>query len=163
MLRRATANPPDFDRRQAADAIRQCNRLGLWEVLSRGVHIRVTMVLGTARVSPLVLAKQANYREDPDVEHELPDTVQALLWVCCSPDDFGAPEVSPLSEALRTGDDMAVSLLPQHRANPSRRAMTQFPGDTDEFSRERTSPTAVQRQSQIERSGAFCGGVWRQA
>ena len=31
------------------------------------------------------------------------------------------PEVSPLGEALRAGDDMAVSLLLQHRANPSRR------------------------------------------
>ena len=31
------------------------------------------------------------------------------------------PEVAPLCEALRGGDDMAVSLLLQHRANPSRR------------------------------------------
>ena len=82
--------------------------------------MRVTMPAGTARVNRLVLAIQANYREDPDAEYELPDTVQALLWACCSPDDFGAPEVSPLGEALRTGDDMAVSLLLQHRANPSR-------------------------------------------
>ena len=84
--------------------------------------MRVTMPAGTARANPLVLAIQANYREDPDFEYELPDTVQALLWACCSPDDYGAPEISPLGEALRSGDDiMAVSLLLQHRANPSRR------------------------------------------
>ena len=82
--------------------------------------MRVTMPAGTARANPLVLAIQANYREDPDFEYELPDTVQALLWACCSPDGFGVPEVSPLGEALRSGDDIAVSLL-QHGAKPSRR------------------------------------------
>ena len=50
-----------------------------------------------------------------------PNTIQALLWACCSPHDFGMPEVSPLCEALRSGDDMAVSLLLQHSASPSRR------------------------------------------
>ena len=25
------------------------------------------------------------YQEDPDLEYELPNTIQALLWVCCSP------------------------------------------------------------------------------
>ena len=30
VLRRAIANPADLDIRQAAEAIRQCNRLGLW-------------------------------------------------------------------------------------------------------------------------------------
>ena len=76
---------------------------------------------GTGRVSPLVLAIQGRYQEDPDLEYELPNTIQALLWACCSPHDFGMPEVSPLCEALRSGDDMAVSLLLQHRASPSRR------------------------------------------
>ena len=47
--------------------------------------------------------------------------MQALLWACCSPHDYGMPEVSPLGEALRSGDDIVVSLLLQHRANPSRR------------------------------------------
>ena len=61
----------------------------------------VTLPVGTARVNPLVLAIQANCREDPDIENDLPDTVQALLWACCSPNNFGAPEVSPLEEALR--------------------------------------------------------------
>ena len=74
-----------------------------------------------SRVNPLVLASQANCQEDPDLDYDLPDTVQALLWACCSPDDYGAPEVSPLGETLRAGDDMAVSLLLQHGANPSRR------------------------------------------
>ena len=76
---------------------------------------------GTARVSPLVLAIQARYQEDPDQDFDLPNTIHALLWACCSPHDFGVPEVSPLCEALRSGDDMAVSLLLQHRASPSMR------------------------------------------
>ena len=76
---------------------------------------------GTTMVSPLVLAIQSRYQEDPDLEYELPNTIQAFLWACCSPHDFGMPEVSPLCEALRSGDDMAVSLLLQHRASPSRR------------------------------------------
>ena len=83
--------------------------------------MRVVLPEVTARVSPVVLAIQANYQEDPDLENDLPNTVQALLWACCSPHDFGMPEVSPLCEALRSGDDMAVLLLLQHRASPSRR------------------------------------------
>ena len=83
--------------------------------------MRVILPAGTARVNPLVLAIQANYQEDPDLEYELPDTVQALPWACCFPHDFGMLEVSPLGEAFRSGYDMAVSLLLQHRANPSRR------------------------------------------
>ena len=39
----------------------------------------------------------------------------------CSPDDFGAPEILPLAEAIRSGDDVAVSQLLRHSANPSRR------------------------------------------
>ena len=75
----------------------------------------------TTMVSPLVLAIQSRYQEDPDQEYDLPNTIQALLWACCSPHDFGLPEVFPLCEALRSGDDMAVSLLLQHKASPSRR------------------------------------------
>ena len=121
VLRRTIADATDVDLGQAAVAIQQCNRLQLWTVLSRGVHMRATFALGMSRVNPLVLAIQANCQEDPDLDYDLPDTVQALLWACCSPDDYGAPEVSPLGEALRAGDDMAVSLLLQHGANPSRR------------------------------------------
>ena len=77
------------------------------------LHLRILLPEipgGTARVSPLVLATQARYLEDPDQEYELPSIFQALLWACCSPHDFGEPEVSPLCEALRSGDHMAVSL-----------------------------------------------------
>ena len=55
------------------------------------------------------------------MEYQLPDTVQALLWAYSSPDDFGAREISPLAEAIRSGDDLAVSQLLMHSANPSRR------------------------------------------
>ena len=124
MLRREIADPTESDLLMATSALRYCNRFGLWAVLSRGVHMRVLLPEvpgGTGLVSPLVLAIQGRYQEDPDLEYELPDTIQALLWACCSPHDFGMPEVSPLCDALRSGDDMAVSLLLQHRASPSRR------------------------------------------
>ena len=47
-----------------------------------GVHMRVLLPElpgGTTRVSPLVLAIQGRYQEDPDLEYELPNTIQALL------------------------------------------------------------------------------------
>ena len=72
-------------------------------------------------VSPLVLAIQSRYLDDPDREYELPTTRQTLLWARCSPHDFGVPEVSPLCEAIRSGDDMAVLLLLQNNASPSMR------------------------------------------
>ena len=86
------------------------------------MRILLPEMLGSANmVSPLVLAIQSRYQEDPDQEAELPNTIQALLWARCSPHDFGVPEVSPLCEAIRSGDDMAVSLLLQHNASPSMR------------------------------------------
>ena len=54
-------------------------------------------------------------------EYDFPDTVQALLWACCSPNDLGAPGVSPLGEAMRSGDDRAVARLLTFGAKPSRR------------------------------------------
>ena len=58
--------------------------------------MRVVLPEGTARVSPLVLAIQANYQEDPDLEYDLPNTVQALLWACCSPRLWDARGISTL-------------------------------------------------------------------
>ena len=124
MLRRGIADPTASDLQQATDALRSSDRGGLWAVLSRGVHMRVLLPEipgGSGRVSPLVTAIQGRYHEDPDQEYELPNTIQALLWACCSPHDFGMPEVSPLCEALRSGDDTIVLMLLQHRASPSRR------------------------------------------
>ena len=124
MLRRGIADPTDSDLQQATEALRYSNRVGLWAILSQGIHMRVLLPEipgGTRRVNPLVTAIQSRYQEDPDQEYDLPNTIQALLWACCSPHDFGMPEVSPLCEALRAGDDTIVSLLLQYRASPSRR------------------------------------------
>ena len=124
MLRREIADPTDADVQQVMMALRYSDRMGLWTVLSQGVHMRILLPeipRGTTMVSPLVIAIQARYQDDPELDYELPNTVQALLWACCSPSDFGMPEVSPLCEALRSGDDVAVSLLLQHRASPSMR------------------------------------------
>ena len=124
MLRRGIANPTDFNLQQATAALRSSDRFRLWSVLSQGIHMRVLLPAipnGMERISPLVLAIQSRHQEHPHQEQDLPNTVQALLWACCSPHDFGMPEVSPLCEALRSGDDEIVLLLLQYRASPSRR------------------------------------------
>ena len=63
---------------------------------------------GMEQISPLVMAVQSRHRENPHQAIHLPNTVQALLWACCSPQDVGLPEVSPLCEALRTDDEEIV-------------------------------------------------------
>ena len=88
--------------------------------------MRTTLPSGTARVNPLVMAIQAEYLGDRVYDNRLPKAVQALLWACCSPSDFGAPEISPLGEAIRTGDGLALSLLLHHEANPERRGRLQW-------------------------------------
>ena len=55
MLRWEITHPSDSDLQQATSALRDCNRLGLWAVLSRGVHMRALLPEipgGTERVSP---------------------------------------------------------------------------------------------------------------
>ena len=82
MIRRSIADPTDSDLQLAIDALHYSDRYGLWAVLSRGVHMRVLLPEipgGTGRVSPLVSAIQSRYQEDPDLEYELPNTIQALL------------------------------------------------------------------------------------
>ena len=76
---------------------------------------------GGELVNPLVLAIRSRQRAGEHREQMLPTTIQALIWACCSPHDFGQPEVSPLCEALRIDDEEAVMVLLQNRASPSRR------------------------------------------
>ena len=124
MLRREIDDPSDYDALQVETALRYSDRVGLWAIASRGVHMRILLpeMPGSAHmVSPLVLAIQSRIYDDPDHEYELPTTIQTLLWARCSPHDFGVPEVSPLCEAIRSGDDMAVLLLLQNNASPSMR------------------------------------------
>ena len=124
MLRREIDDPSDYDALQVETALRYSDRVGLWAIASRGVHMRFLLpeMPGSAHmVSPLVLAIQSRIYDDPDHEYELPTTIQTLLWARCSPHDFGVPEVSPLCEAIRSGDDMAVLLLLQNNASPSMR------------------------------------------
>ena len=108
MLRRGIANPTDFNLQQATAALRNNDRARLWAVLSQGIHMRVlvpTTPNGEELVSPLVLAIQSRQEEGSHQEQAFPNTVQALIWACCSPHDFGMPEVSPLCEALRMDDE----------------------------------------------------------
>ena len=124
VLRRSKANPTDSNLQQVTAALRSSDRFRLWSVLSQGIHMRTLLPAPSnsmERISPLVLAIQSRHQEYPDQGQELPNTIQALLWACCSPHDFGMPEMSPLCEALRAGDDEIVLLLLQYRASPSRR------------------------------------------
>ena len=124
MLRREIDNPSDYDTLQVETALRFSDRLGLWAVASRGIHMRFLLpeMPGSDRmVNPLVLAIQSRIYDDPDHDYELPTTIQTLLWARCSPHDFGEPEVSPLCDAIRSGDDMAVLLLLQNNASPTMR------------------------------------------
>ena len=73
----------------------------------------------TYMVSPLVLAIQSRYLEDPDQEAELPTTIQALLFGHAARLMILAYLRSPLCEAIRSGDDIAILLLLQHNACPS--------------------------------------------
>ena len=67
VVRRQLTDPTSQDLRLATEAIRNADRLQGWSLLSRGVHRHVTLRTGTAHVNPLVLAIQANYRDDPDL------------------------------------------------------------------------------------------------
>ena len=73
--------------KEIIDSIRVRDRTGLWELLSPGISMCSTIPRGTARVNPLVRAIEANYL-DADEEYELPDTVQALLWAPCDPNNY---------------------------------------------------------------------------
>ena len=124
MLRRGIADPTDHNLQQVTEALRQNDRRGLWEVLMQGIQMRVLVPMrlySLELVSPLVIAIQSRHRTEEQREQTLPNTLQALLWACCSPHDFGVPQVSPLCEALRMNDDEAVLLLLNSRASPSSR------------------------------------------
>ena len=124
MLRRGIADPTDSNLQQATTALRHNDRARLWAVLSQGIHMRVLVPMtpnGMELVSSLILAIQSRQEEGVHREQAFPNTVQALIWACCSPHDFGLPEVSPLCEALRMDDEEVVLLLLQSRASPSRR------------------------------------------
>ena len=107
MIRRGIANPTDFHLQQATAALRSNDRFRLWAVLSQGIHMRVLVPAipnGMERISPLVLAIQSRHQEDPHQEQTFPNTVQALLWACCSPHDFGMPEVVETASRCRVCD-----------------------------------------------------------
>ena len=78
------------------------------------------MPRGTARVNPLVCAIEANYLDETE-DDELPDIVQTLLLARVDPNNAAAPPVSPLGQAIRSGDARAVEMLLRYRADPSYR------------------------------------------
>ena len=51
---------------------------------------------------------------------EAPGVVETLLLGNCDPDEFGRPEISPLTSALRIMDTEALCLLLSANANPNR-------------------------------------------
>ena len=51
--------------------------------------------------------------------YSFPDTVQTLLWAQCDPNQCGADQRLPLSQAIRSGDDRAIEQLLRAKANPT--------------------------------------------
>ena len=75
MLRRKIMDLTDYDTLQVTSALRYSDRQVPWTVLSWGRLLRIHLpeIPGTAMVSPLILAIQARYQEDPDQDSELPN------------------------------------------------------------------------------------------
>ena len=119
-VQRPLRQPTDEERREFIQGIQLRHRTDLWRLLSRGIRMRSTIPGGTVKVNPIVQAIEANYL-DADEEFELSDPVIALLWARVDPNEVGAPRVSPLGQAIRSGDDTAVEQLLKHRADPSYR------------------------------------------
>ena len=95
------------------------DRERLWTIFVHGRFVFRALPHGAELINPLVMAVRANYVED-EVDCCLPDTVQTLLFAHCEPNDFCSPEVSPLRDAIRSGDCRAVAHLLRFRANPNR-------------------------------------------
>ena len=69
------------------------------------------------KICTTVTAIEANYVEMSE-NYSFPDTVQTLLWAQCDPNQCGADQRLPLSQAIRSGDDRAIEQLLRAKANP---------------------------------------------
>ena len=66
------------------------------------------------------MAINSSYLEEE--RREAPGVVETLLLGNCDPNEFGRPEISPLTSALRIMDTEALCLLLSANANPNRTA-----------------------------------------
>ena len=82
MIRRGIADPTAANLQQATIALRHNDRVGLWEVLSQGIQMRVLVPMsnGMELVNPLVLAIQSRQGESVRREQALPNTI--LFFFC---------------------------------------------------------------------------------
>ena len=109
--------PPTLD--ETADILYYVSirhRRKLWKLVSQGIEVK--SVAGKSdKICILVRAIEANYVEMSE-NYSFPDTVQTLLWAQCDPNQCGADQRLPLSQAIRSGDDRAIEQLLHAKANP---------------------------------------------
>ena len=97
---------------------RACNKQRVWLFLARGIQVPQVLRVGRQRVSPLVMAINSPYLEEET--RESPGILETLLLGNCDPNEFGSPEVSPMTAALRIMDTEALVSLLTANANPNR-------------------------------------------
>ena len=85
------------------------HRRKLWKLVSQGIEVK--SVAGVTKYA-LSLAIEANYVEMSE-NYSFPDIVETLLWAQCEPNQCGADQRLPLSQATRSGDDRALEKLLQ--------------------------------------------------
>ena len=90
----------------------------LWSFLARGIQVPHVLRVRRQRVSPLVLAINSPYLEEETGDS--PGNIETLLLGNCDPNEFGCPEVSPMTAALRIMDTKALVSLLTANANPNR-------------------------------------------
>ena len=132
MLRWGIADPTDSDMLQVTSALRYSNRLGLWTVLSRG-YICESFCQNSQEARRELALWSLPYREDIRKTRiwsmNCPTRSRPSLWACCSPHDFGMPEVSPpcrreegsndpIFVAIQMSSAENVHRLLQYTANP---------------------------------------------
>ena len=78
----------------------------LWQLLAGGIKAHQLLRIGRQRISPLVMAINSPYLEEET--RESPGVVHTLLYGNCDPNEFGQPEISPLSALRIMGSEAVV-------------------------------------------------------
>ena len=118
MQTRRTSTRRDEFRIGEMAGLQQASRL--WHYLAQGIRAPTLMRIGRQPISPLITAITSPYLEEGT--GTAPSVVETLLLGNCGPNEFGSPEVSPLTSALQIMDTDALCLLLSAHANPNRTA-----------------------------------------
>ena len=109
--------PPSLELKEQIFSIMSIrHRRKLWKLVSTGIQVQ-SITGKSDKICTIARAIEANYVEMSE-NCTFPDTVQTLLWAQCDPNQCGADQRLPLSEAIRSGDDRAFEQLLRAKANP---------------------------------------------